>query len=246
MIPNDPAPYMEFLDMENVAADDLQRWKSKLCRFVAMQVLRKQKPLVLKSPTHTGRVQILSDIFPGAKCNPYELFSSTRRLWTALDEAQALQWPREEHLDEYVFTSFERMYRGFDRQRAALPPNCICDVRYEDLIQDPVATIQSVYAQLELGEFEHLRARIEESMQQRKGHRTNRHELPPRTCVQIEERWAGYFRDYGYASSGQIPTVHAFPHPFDDRPFDDRVTHVGRKTARAARCLGMDPGLVGG
>jgi hypothetical protein len=201
--PNDPPPFLEFLDMENVREEDLQLWKSKLRQFVTMQMFRKQKPLVLKSPTHTGRVQVLAEMFPGAKFvhitrNPYELFSSTRRLWAALDEAQALQRPREEGLDEYVFTALERMYRGFERQRAMLPPNRICDLRYEDLIQDPSGTLQYVYEQLDLGDFARVRPRIEQSMQRRQGHRINRHHLPEKIRQEIDERWASYMRNYGY------------------------------------------------
>src|SRR6185295_16310374 len=52
--PNDPPPYLEFLDMDGVQADDLTRWKDRLRQFVAMQMYSKQKGLVLKSPTHTG------------------------------------------------------------------------------------------------------------------------------------------------------------------------------------------------
>jgi hypothetical protein len=204
--PNHPPPYLEFLDMEQVRDEDLRCWKQKLARFVAMQTLQKQKPLVLKSPTHTGRLQILSEMFPDAKFihitrNPYELFSSTVRLWTVLDEAQSFQWPREDDLEEYVFTAFERMYRGFERQRHHLPGNCICDVRYEDLIQEPVETLQTAYERLELGGFERLRPKIEQSMQRRQGHRPNRHELPARLRAKIEQRWADYFKNYGYAIS---------------------------------------------
>jgi hypothetical protein len=208
--PNDEAPYLEFLDMEGLREEDLRLWRSKLYHFVNMQMYRKQKPLVLKSPTHTGRLQILAEMFPGAKFvhitrNPYELFSSTKRLWTALDEAQSFQWPHEKNLEEYIFTALERMYRGFECQRKTLPANSICDVRYEDLIQDPVETLGSIYEQLDLGDFKHLKPRIEESMHKRRGHKTNRHELSEELRAEIEARWGDYFRNYGYADMLATP-----------------------------------------
>ena len=79
---------------------------------------------MMKSPPHTGRIEELARLFPGAKFihivrDPYTIFPSTRRLWVSLDWAQGLQHPHHHDLDEYVFSAFERMYRGFNRQRDA-------------------------------------------------------------------------------------------------------------------------------
>jgi hypothetical protein len=205
--PNDPPPYMEFLDMEGVDPVDLQRWQACLKKFVAMQMMLKKKGLVLKSPTHTGRVKILSEMFPNAKFvhisrDPCQLFSSTQRLWTALDEAQGFQIPREENLDEYVFSALERMYGGFERQRPALDPSRICDVKFEQLIADPVATLRRVYEQLQLGDFEPVRPKVEQSMDRRKGHKSNRHEINDEDRRKIHRRWSSYCRTYGYAVEG--------------------------------------------
>lgn len=203
--PNDPPPYLEFLDMEGAREADLAKWKRELRRFIAMQMYRKQKGLVLKSPTHTGRLQVLAEMFPNAKFvhitrDPHQLFSSTQRLWSTLDEAQGLQVPREEHLDEYVFTALERMYRGFERQRLQVDPSRICDIRYEQLIRDPVESLRKVYDQLGLGDFERARPKIEQSMQQRQGHKSNRHDLPLETKSEIGRRWADYCQRYGYCT----------------------------------------------
>jgi omega-hydroxy-beta-dihydromenaquinone-9 sulfotransferase len=203
--PNHPPPYMEFLDMDGVRPDDLEKWKRELRRFVAMQMYRKEKGLILKSPTHTGRLAILAEMFPNAKFvhisrDPQQLYSSTQRLWATLDEAQGLQIPHEEDLDEYVFAALERMYRGFERQREEIDPARICDIQYEQLIRNPTESLQKVYDQLQLGDFERVRPRIEESMQRRKGHKSNRHELPPELQQEIRRRWATYCERYGYLS----------------------------------------------
>ena len=120
--PNDPPMHMEMLDMEGVSAPDLARWKRAMFDFIRAQTYLKGKPLVLKSPPHTGRIRLLAEMFPQAKFihlvrDPYSLFPSTRRLWYALEQVQGFQVPRYEYLDDYVFAAFERMYRGFDQQR---------------------------------------------------------------------------------------------------------------------------------
>jgi hypothetical protein len=201
--PNHPPPWMEFLDMEDVDQDELTRWQDTLSRFVRTQTYAKCKPIVLKSPTHTGRVEILSQMFPGAKFihmvrNPESLFPSTRRLWISLDLAQGFQLPRHEHLDEFVFTAFERMYGGFERQRKSLDSSNICDVRYEELVKDPVGTMRRIYEELDLGDFEQTREKIEQYVEQKKSYQTNQHELEPEIMEEIRRRWSGYYEKYGY------------------------------------------------
>lgn len=201
--PNDPPPYNEMLDMEGVSNDDLRRFEQAMKYFLQVLTFSKQKRLVLKSPPHTGRIEVLARLFPGARFihivrDPYALFSSTMRLWKSLDPAQAFQIPRHAHLEEYVFTCFERMYRGFERQRSLLEPDQLCDVRYEDLVRDPLGETRLVYEKLDLGDFDAVRPKLEEYVKQQKNYRVNQHDLDPELARQVAERWAGYFERYGY------------------------------------------------
>ena len=201
--PNDPAPFMDFLDMQDVDEAELTRWKAAMLHFVRMQTYQKCKPLILKSPPHTGRIEVLSEMFPGAKFihivrDPYSLFASNRRLWISLDSAQAFQRARHKHLDEYVFHAFERMYGGFERQREVVGAENICDVHYEQLVQDPVSEIRHIYEYLGLGEFENVQPKIEEYAANKKAYKPNQHQLEPELKDEIRRRWAGYFEKYGY------------------------------------------------
>ncbi len=202
--PDDPPPYMEFLDMEGTKPADLERFERTLRKFVKMLTLRFRKQVLLKSPPHTGRVEVLSKMFPGAKFvhitrHPYSIFPSTLKLWFILDDAQGFGLPHEgPHRQEYVFEAFERMYRGFERQRAGLDERHLCDVRYEDLVKDPVATVARVYEQLGLKNFEKLRPKIEAYAAAQKDYKTNKHELDEPLKEEIRRRWAGYFERYGY------------------------------------------------
>jgi hypothetical protein len=204
VFPNEAAPYQELLDMQGVPDDVLASWKRHVMYFVKALTLQKRKPLILKSPPHTGRIAVLSEMFPGARFihitrDPFTLFASTRRLWPALDGAQALQLPRNKYLDEYVFSCFERMYRGFEQQRPLIPPQHICDVRYEDLVRDPLGQMQGIYEKLALGDFERVRGPLETYLQQHKDYQTNRHiALDEGLRAEIRRRWGSYAEKYGY------------------------------------------------
>src|ERR1700730_15902187 len=48
------------------------------------------------------------------------------------------------------FQVFNRMYKRFDEDRHLLAPSQFCEVRYEDLVSDPIEQMQAVYARLGL------------------------------------------------------------------------------------------------
>ncbi len=203
--PNNEAVDLEYLNMQGLSPQCLERWSATLTNFVRTLTFRDSKRVILKSPTHTGRVQLLSEIFPGAQFihitrHPYDLFPSTRRLWQSLDAVQGCQLPRDEQLDEYVFESFERMYDGLETQRASIDPCNIIDIRYEDLVADPVGILQQIYEQLSLGDFSTVREKSEIYVETLKDYRTNTHDLEPALRQQIRRRWSGYFQRYGYES----------------------------------------------
>jgi omega-hydroxy-beta-dihydromenaquinone-9 sulfotransferase len=195
LFPNEPPCHLEFLNMEGIPANELKRWKHDMVWFAKALTLQSQKPLVFKSPTHTGRVEVLSELFPGARFihmtrDPYTLFASTRALWSALDSTQGLQPPRNEHLEEYVFTCFELMYRGFEQQRGRIDPKRICDVRYEDLISAPLEQLEAIYKKIGISDFEHVRLTLKEYLTELKDYQPNRHEeLDDGTKAEIRRRW---------------------------------------------------------
>jgi hypothetical protein len=202
--PNDPPPYMELLNMQGVAPADQSRFEQVLLYFARLITFRYGKRLLFKSPPHTGRLETLTRLFPGAKFihitrDPYAIFSSTRKLWESLDDVQGLQRPRHEHLDEYIYDCYERMYGGFFDQRKRVPADSVIDLKYEDLVQDPVGHVQALYERLSLGDFTPVREKLEQYVAGKKDYKTNRHELEPELKSTIRQRWAEYFARFGYA-----------------------------------------------
>ncbi|MEX2173302.1 MAG: sulfotransferase [Pirellulaceae bacterium] len=202
--PNDPPPYGEFLDMQGCRPADLERFERAMTGFVKLLTFASSgKRLLLKSPPHTGRIELLSKLFPGARFihitrNPYSLFPSTTRLWHSLDEVQGLQFPKDVGLEEYVFDCLTRMYRGFEDQRQRLESTAVYDLRYEDLVADPVGEVGRIYETLGLDDFAAVRPQIAAFAGQQKDYKTNKHELDERLKAKIRARWAGYFERYGY------------------------------------------------
>jgi len=207
--PNRPIPHLDWLDMENVDEVELRRFQRGHIWFLKALTYLKQKRLLLKSPPHTGRVELLAKMFPGARFvhitrNPYEIFPSMRRTWESLDYSQGFQRPHHRNLDEFIFEALTRMYRGFERQRQQIDPSHLCDVRYEDLVRDPVGQLAAIYAKLDLPEFEYVRPALETYLAAEKDYQRNKHVLDPRIKAQIDHRWGSYMKTYGYAAAPSL------------------------------------------
>ena len=202
--PNQPPPDLEYLDTETLPESLREPWSRAIENFLKAVSYRTERPLVVKSPTHTGRVETLAKIFPGAKFihltrDPRALFPSTMRLWAGLDQVQALQLPTGEGLDRYVIDCFTRMYDAFHRQRESIDPANLIDVRYEDLVSDPMAEVEAIYRRLRLGDFGAVRDALADWVEtSHVGYRPNRHELPEHQETLIRQHWGDYFDRYGY------------------------------------------------
>ena len=204
--PNNPPRDSEYLNMEGVPEKDLENWKAKLKSYVKLLTYKYGgKQIIMKSPPHTGRIKYLAEMFPGAKFvhisrHPYSIYPSTCRLWPALDDAQGFQIPKNQQLVDYVHDCFDRMYSGYDAQYDSIDPDNIMDVRYEDLVADPVGVIENIYDTLELADYGNVREKIQAFADEQKDYRTNVHNMDDETKQEIRQRWSKYFTRYGYES----------------------------------------------
>ncbi|MEN6458028.1 MAG: sulfotransferase [Thermoguttaceae bacterium] len=204
LFPNRPPAYPEYLDLRTISPEAREKWKAGLLWFLRCLTLRKPGRIVLKTPQHTARVKTLLEMFPDARFihivrNPYTIFPSTIKLWKRMYKYHGLQTPRYVGLEDHVFETFNRMYDAFEADRPHIPAGQFCEVRYEELVKDPVGQMQRVYKELELGDFEVVRPAINRYLEGRKNYKTNRHELPPETRDEITRRWAAFIDRYGYA-----------------------------------------------
>ncbi len=202
--PNHEFPFQNTLGSDGFSESELARWKYLFDWFLKALTLKTQKPLILKSPPHTGRVKILRSMYPDAKFvhlarDPRKLFPSTMKLWNSLDFVQSLQVGEyQDRLKEFVLQSLVTMYDSFEADRKELAANQLIDVRYEDLAVDPVRVVREIYERLELGNFESIESQIQERSIAEREYQTNRFGLEPDLEREVMSRWADYAQRYGY------------------------------------------------
>jgi hypothetical protein len=204
--PNRPPLYAEYLDLEGISPRALARWKSIFFSYLQRLTFKNRKRLVLKSPPHTCRIKVLLELFPDARFvhimrDPYVVFPSTVNMWKSLQRAHGLQPPRFERVEEEVFTTFLRIYEGLEKGRPLIGSNRFHEVRYEELVKDPMGEMRRLYESLDLGGFDKVQPRLEQYLASVAGYETNRYQLTPEVRAEITRRWGDVIQRYGYSDS---------------------------------------------
>ncbi len=191
------------LSLDGLSEAQRASWKNNLMWFLRRVTTQNNKTLVIKSPPHTARVKTLLEMFPQAKFifvvrDPYEVFLSTVKLWTALRQSQSLQ-PSDNHgLEARVLSDFETMFEAFERDRVLIPEGNLFETRFEDFISEPLGEMERLYDELSLGEFEQARPAIENYFARRADYQRGSYDLDPKLRDEIKRRWGHLMRRYGY------------------------------------------------
>ncbi|HVS38247.1 MAG TPA: sulfotransferase [Gemmataceae bacterium] len=204
--PNHPPQDQEALDLERLPPRARAAWKQAFLRFLRALTLKDPRRLVLKSPTHSCRINTLLELFPDARFvhivrDPYVVFPSTVNLWKSLYRNHGLQTPTFAGLEEHVFETFNHLYSRLEEGKRLVAPDRFHEVRYEDLIRDPEAQMRLLYDRLGLGGFDAALPRIQKYLGDHAGYQTNRYpSLTPELRAEITRQWGGVIQRYGYTT----------------------------------------------
>lgn len=202
--PNHRPVDQEYLDFEGVTRERRQRWKRALYSFLQKITYKNPRRLVLKSPTHTARIPTLLEMFPEAQFvhivrDPYVIFPSTVNLWKSFYRKHGLQNPTFAGLEEQVFATFLRMYERFEASKKLIAPGRYHEIKYEDLVRDPMGEVHKLYENLKLGRFDLVQPGIQAYLDRTKGYETNKYDLTPELRAEIGRRWGALIQRFGYA-----------------------------------------------
>jgi len=196
----------DYLDFKGLSAAARKKWADAYMWFYKRLALKHGgKPLVMKSPANAARLKLLTELFPDARFiyiarNPLAVFPSTVKLWRALYSTQGLHNPPQldSWLDDYVLDMFVRLTEDFEEDKHLIPKDRLVELRYEDLVKDPIGTMRDIYAKLGIGDFAAAEGPMRAYLDAQKEHRVSEYELPPELKRKVVERLGPYIDRYGY------------------------------------------------
>ncbi len=220
IFPNSPPMTPGALDLQGLSAAQRRNWKQAFYRFVQTLTFKDPRRLVLKSPPHSCRIPTLLELFPDARFvhivrNPYDVFPSTVRLWKSLADKHGVQTPGHRDVEERVFQTLPHLYAKLEEGKKLVAPSRFHELRYEDLVRNPLGEMNRLYDRLELEGFDQARPRLADFLSRNANYETNRFNLSPAKRDEITRRWGDVIRQYGYAVAvdDELPAVTTRPSP---------------------------------
>ena len=122
------------------------------------------KRLLLKNPANTSRIPMLLELFPDANFihiyrNPYKVYLSTIKMRNRVLDKLALQNASKKEIENQVIENYKRLMNSFFKQVKQINKKKIVEVRYEDLVANPIKQVKNIYKQLNIpGTFAEARA----------------------------------------------------------------------------------------
>jgi len=204
VFPRRLAHYERFLTFRGMNESEKKRWCSALDLFLRKLTYLYNRPLVLKSPTHMGKIPTLLDMFPKARFvhihrDPYTVFQSNRHLLERILPYYRLQHERRGDLDELVLRRYSIIHDAFYKEQPNIPKHQFCEVAFQDLESDPLNQMRRIYNELDLPDFASVEQPLARYVASLKGYKKNR--FPPLDeplRIRIAREWKSSFDRWGY------------------------------------------------
>ncbi len=190
--------------MQDLFPQILAEWRDDYLYILRVAAyLSGGKPLLLKSPTHCGHASQLLQLFPRARFvhirrDPFRIFLSTRHMYRKILPLHQLQDITDEEVDRNNAYFLAEGMRKWMRDRRRIPEQNIVDVRYEDLVADPLGELQRIYAALRFP-VEDVLPRWKAYLETLKGYRTNHLTPAPADVALVREYLDFLFEAWGYS-----------------------------------------------
>lgn len=203
IFPRSRHPYQRLLTLCDATVEELERWKAAFVQFLQKLTYKYRRPLILKSPAHTGRLGVLLDLFPNARFvhihrDPYAVFQSTVHTWHVVKKFWGLQ--ADEVSEARVLQDYVQVYDAFFAQRHRLTEQNFCEVRFEELERDPIGQLKLVYKSLGLGDFDRVEPALGEYVRSLDGYSRNSFPaMSPQMRERVASAWSRSFEEWGYA-----------------------------------------------
>jgi hypothetical protein len=203
-LPRRAESYGRFLTFREASPAEVARWQAALKWFVQKLTYAHRKPLVLKSPAHTGRIKLLLEVFPQAKFvhihrHPYDVFRSSLHSARMAIPWWTLQHPDHTGLEERTLAQYAEVYDAYFQDRDLIPAGRLHELRYEALVADPLGQLRAMYQSLNLADFSVAEPAVGDYLATIRGYERNRFgQLEARWKEALASRCRRCFDEWGY------------------------------------------------
>jgi len=197
--------YGRFYDPRDMTEAERTIWKSSLMRLIQKLTIRKNRPVVLKSPSHTYRVATLLEMFPDAKFvyiyrDPYAVYNSSMHLRNTMFAENSLYPSKPEGSEDEMVMMYEKCIRTYEATKSMIPARNLHEIRYEDLELNPLGEVAQTYKALGLSSWSSAEPLIKAEVPALTAYKKNSFRMDRAKMQKIYGRIKWIFDQYGYSS----------------------------------------------
>jgi hypothetical protein len=205
--------YGRFYDPRDMTTEERATWKASLLRLIQKLTIRKNRSVVLKSPSHTYRVATLLEMFPNAKFiyiyrDPYAVYNSSMHLRQTMFSENSLYPSSMEGSEDEMVMMYEKCIRTYEETKSLIPAGNLHEIRFEDLEVDPLGEVAQTYKALGLSSWASAEPFIKAEVPKLTTYRKNSFRMDRTKMEKIYGRIKWIFDQYGYSSrleNSEIP-----------------------------------------
>lgn len=196
--PKNMDQYNDYIDFRDVPQSEIDEFIEIYMEFFKkVAYVNDNRMLLIKNPSNTARIKLLLKYFPDAKFihiirNPYHVYLSMQRniekempLYTLQNPPKWIEFERA------MVDVYQRMYNNYFEEMELIPDGNHADIRYEDLIKQPMQELERLYSNLDLDGFSATKTKFREYVDSQKDIHLFKYDIDNSTKQKIY----GYLKD---------------------------------------------------
>lgn len=193
-----------YLSLKNVDDEEIRQWKNDLITFLKKLTYKYNKPIVLKSPQHTARIQYLLQLFPDARFihiyrNPYRVYQSTKKMNEFVLKLFAFQKYDLNKFHRRILDQYKEMYTIFFNEKKHIPNEQLIEIKFESFEKKPMELLKKIYQELDLPDYHEVKDKFNIYLQSVNSHKKNYYpDMTQSLKNEIYENWRQNFEIWGY------------------------------------------------
>ena len=183
--------YKKYVRFESLTEEEINCWK-KLYREMLIKALLNTRGnrIILKNPVNMGRMLHLVDIFPEARFvhiirNPVIVYLSTLKFLTQLFPTLQLERFTEDDISEMILEIYGKIMRDYLEELKQLGPDRLIEIRYEELVEKPLDSLEYIYEQFHFSGFKDLKPAFQSYMETLEDHQIDSYTLEKKELDRI-------------------------------------------------------------
>lgn len=187
--------YLKSIHFQGLSLEEKKQWKATYLKFIkTVLFMNPGKRFLSKNPPNTARISTLLQLFPEAKFihiyrSPYLVYLSTKKMRMNVLEKLALQDSSEDEIEKQVISNYIRLMNSFFEQKGQIQKDRFVEVKYENLIVDPMKHIQHIYEMLKIPGFDAAMPRMMKYLERQSEYKTNVYSIDERIVHHVDKNW---------------------------------------------------------